>query len=70
MKTWWQSKTIWVAIITILVAGLTQFTDVVAISPEVKNYILGAVGILNLVLRLFSTSVPIEPAAKVKRFNG
>lgn len=65
MKVWWQSKTIWLAVLTIAVAALTQFSGIVE-SPDVKNGILAFVGVLNLILRLFSTGVPIEPAAVVK----
>jgi len=65
MKVWWQSKTIWLAILTILIAALTQFSGIVE-SPDVKNGILAFVGVLNLILRLFSTAESIEPADVVK----
>lgn len=69
MKTWYQSKTVWLGIITILVAALTQFSGIVE-SPDLKNGILAVVGLLNVLLRVFSTAQPIEPASEVDRFKG
>lgn len=69
MKTWYQSKTVWLGIITIIVAALTQFSGIVE-SPDLKNGILAVVGLLNVLMRVFSTAQPIEPASEVKRFKG
>lgn len=67
MKNWYQSKTVWFNIITILIAILTQLSTIVE-SQDVKNAILAAVGFGNIILRVFSTSEPIETKAKVKAF--
>lgn len=68
MKTWYQSKTVWLGIITIIVAALTQFSGIVE-SPDLKNAILAVVGLLNVLLRVFSTAEPIDPTSKVNRYK-
>jgi glycopeptide antibiotics resistance protein len=69
MKTWWQSKTVWLGIVTILIAALTQFTTLIE-SQDVKNAILGVIGLLNVILRVFSTSESIESPSTVRRWEG
>lgn len=69
MKTWYQSKTVWFAIITIAVAALTQFTTIEGVPDSWRNWVLMVVGALNAILRIFSTSQTIEPASVVKVFK-
>lgn len=70
MKTWYQSKTMWFAIITIAVAAMTQFTTIEGVPESWRNWVLMVVGALNAILRIFSTSQTIEPAAEVKKWSG
>lgn len=58
MKNWYESKTIWLGIATVAVAALTQLGEL-PIPDSWKPAILGAVGVLNVFLRLFSTAQPI-----------
>lgn len=62
-KKWWQSRTIWVAIGTIVIGVLSTLdlselvTDAAALR-QIQAGITMAVGVLNLVLR-FVTTEPI-----------
>lgn len=52
MKKWYQSKTIWLAIITALIGILTAFGTAY---PE-AGWLLTTIGVLNAMLRLGTNS--------------
>lgn len=59
-KKWYESKTIWVNVLTLVIAILTTVVASDVIPPEIVLYITGiAVPILNVILR-FVTDTPIE----------
>lgn len=53
------SKTVWLNLITTVVAFLTLLQDNPLVPPEAQPYVLLVVGILNLVLRIWFTDTPI-----------
>jgi hypothetical protein len=55
-KKWWQSKTNWLGILTIAVAIIGIVGKVV---PPFAGGAAAVVGILNIVLRIWFTNVPI-----------
>lgn len=59
-KNWEASKTIWVNVVVVLIAGLTAVagTEVVQSYPQIASGILAFVGMLNIALR-FITKQPI-----------
>lgn len=59
MKSFTASKINWIAILTVLLGALTSAQQL-DLSPEVMGYILGAIGILNFVLRTFFTNTVIS----------
>lgn len=61
-KNWWASKTVWLNVLTFVVAALVLVAGPdfpVAIPEDVAKYILGVVALLNLGLR-FITETPIK----------
>jgi len=58
MKTIFESKTNWVAFITIVIGALTSAQQL-EMSPEHTGQLLSVIGVLTLILRTFFTSVPI-----------
>lgn len=61
-KNWWESKVVWVNILTFLVAALLLVAAPsfpVQISETAVNIILGVVALINLGLR-FITAEPIK----------
>lgn len=61
-KNWWESKVVWVNVLTFLVAALLLVaapTFPVQIPEAAVNIILGVVALINLGLR-FITSEPIK----------
>ena len=59
MKAWYESKTLWLNVITALIAVLTLLQDNPVIPPVAQPYILLVVGVLNVVLRVWFTDQPI-----------
>ena len=57
MKPWYASKTLWLAAITIVLGALEAAAGVVP--AEYNGAILAAIGALNMLLRVFSTSKQI-----------
>lgn len=51
------SKTVWLNVITTVIGALALAQDV--IPSEYKTYVILAVGILNVVLRVWFTDAPI-----------
>jgi len=69
IKPWWKSKTMWVSIITIVAGAFSGLVDQnLVTNPKIVSVILTVVGILNLVLRMV-TSTPVvakKPTAEPK----
>ena len=53
-----KSKTFWVNLAVVVIAGLTGMmgTDVIAANPELLAYMTAGVGAINIVLRLLTDS--------------
>lgn len=50
-KPWWQSKTIWGALISALVTGLSLFKiNIVDLAPDLTTGVLGAVGLVSTIV--------------------
>lgn len=66
MTPWYKSKTVWFNIITTLVAALTFLPTVSDLLPaEALPYLLGFVGVLNVILRVwFTDSAVTTPFGK------
>ena len=60
-KPWWQSKTIWVNVLTAVGTIGAQLAD--ALPPEWATKILSALAVVNLVLRVITTE-PIRMGNK------
>lgn len=58
MKSLRNSKTFWVNLAVVVVAGFTGMmgTDVVSSNPELLAYMVAGVGLVNIVLRLLTDS--------------
>ena len=68
-KPWWQSKTIWANVITLVVSVLTMLAanDLIKQYPDVAVIITGvAIPILNTILRLI-TAQPITEVLRRRR---
>lgn len=61
MKLWYQSKTVWLNIISILIYLLTTLSTNPALQFSTKTVTLFGVllGVLNLILRIYFTDTPI-----------
>ncbi|UOF79205.1 hypothetical protein [Caudoviricetes sp.] len=60
-KPFYLSKTVWLNVITTLVAALTFLPSVSGLIPDVAlPYILGVVGVLNVILRVWFTETPVS----------
>lgn len=60
MQRWYESKTVWFNFLTSLVAILTLVPQVAGVVPdEYLKYILLAVGVLNIILRIWFTDNPL-----------
>ena len=57
-KAWYKSKTIWMGMITALVAALVQFQVVLENADGVPSWLLGIVGAAIILLRMV-TKQPI-----------
>ena len=61
MKEWYQSKTVWLGVITTLIGALqlvAQFLGTGVFTPEA--FTLLAVGVLGVILRVWFTDQPIR----------
>ena len=70
-KAWYQSKVVWVNVITTLIMILTLFTaaeNSALLPPVAIPWIAIAVAVLNIVLRVWFTAQPI--AASVEKKQG
>lgn len=57
MKVWWQSKTLWFNVLTLVGLALAHFLNAGLISdPQVVAYLTEVVALVNLVLRFFTGS--------------
>jgi hypothetical protein len=61
MKNWWQSKTVWVNVLTVLmgVVGFMAGHEVIKAHPEFVAVLIAAQGGVNVLLRFF-TGKPIK----------
>lgn len=60
-KNWYESKLVWMSIITTLIGALGVVQEIIAKGPvDVNAVILIASGILGVVLRVWFTSQPIK----------
>lgn len=58
-KPFYVSKIVWVNVLTTVVAVLTLLQDNPLVPPEAQPYVLAAVGIVNVVLRIWFTDTEI-----------
>ena len=64
-KPWYQSKTIWVNLVILLVGILGVVADSELVPPKVVVYITGiALPIANMVLRMITTKAIHQPGKK------
>jgi len=56
-KPFYASKTVWLNVIATVIGALTLAQD--AIPTEYKTYVILAVGVLNVILRVWFTEAPI-----------
>ena len=54
MKAWYQSKTLWVNILTLLTA-IFALPELQTLAPGSERFLLAGVAVLNVVLRLLTT---------------
>ncbi len=65
MKKWYESKTVWLnlaSVLTTLVGAVTQVLPSLQGILDIKTYLVvgAAVGVVNIVLRTYFTSTSIE----------
>ena len=61
VKSWFESKTVWLNLITGVVM-MAQAAEVVAVIPESGvKYAMALVAVLNIVLRVWFTNEPVKP---------
>lgn len=57
MKRWWQSRTVWIGLITAVLGVANALTDGGLIhNPEVLSLIVAIAGLLQYVLRMLTTT--------------
>ena len=59
MKAWYVSKIVWVNVITTLVSVLTLLSEGALLPAEAIPWVLFAVGVLNLALRIWFTDTKL-----------
>ena len=66
-KPWWQSRMVWVAVLTIVVSiiGVLQAEELIAQYPTVVAILGIVLGVANVILRFITTK-----AISVTRFTG
>ncbi len=69
IKNIWESKINWTAVGLILVSLQSQIGGLDLSKMTVQSWITFGIGILVLVLRTYSTSIPIGTPAKVAEFK-
>ena len=57
MKKWWQSKTMWINMLTLAVGVLAVFTgsEWIMANPQVAAMLVAVSGTMNMLLRLFTS---------------
>ena len=60
MKSWYQSRTVWLNLITLLVAGLAVPDVISLVPPDGMKYLLAASALLNLILRVYFTTTEVQ----------
>lgn len=66
MKSWYQSKTLWLNVITALVMILDLLSKQPFIPPQYVPIVLFAVAMLNVILRVWFTDTGIASSATRK----
>lgn len=63
MKSWYQSKTIWFNVLTIVIAVSSYFgfTPDQAVTSQVSVFLIAAAPIVNIALRFFTTKPVASP---------
>ena len=71
-KPFYASKMVWFNAITTLIAVLSLLPQASGLDlpPQVANYALLAVGVLNVILRVWFTTAPIEGAPTIPPGGG
>ncbi len=69
MKNIWESKINWTALGLILVSFQSQIDGIDLSKMTVQSWITFAIGLIVIVLRTYSTSIPIGTPAAVKAAN-
>ena len=71
VKNWWKSKTFWLNVITMVLAVFTLLSEQPFIPPNVLPFVLFAVGVLNLILRLwFTNTATTQPLGLLGKGKG
>jgi hypothetical protein len=65
VKPWYQSKVVWLNVITTVIAVLSLFgTETLSfMTPQVTELVLFSVAVLNVLLRVWFTSEPVTARA-------
>lgn len=64
-KSFWQSKTLWINVITLVITVLGMAADWTFVTPQAAQIIVFALAAANVILRLL-TSAPITETATRK----
>lgn len=59
VKMWYESKTLWINVIAIVVAILIEFIALPIVGEQLHMWLTFAIAVLNIILR-FITEFPIE----------
>lgn len=65
-KSWYQSKTIWFNLVTVIVtfATLYGYTPDIELSQKITAFLLVLAPVVNVVLRLFTTKAISTPSGE------
>jgi len=58
-KKWWTSKLFWINLVATVTAAADQLLELNMLTPEIYGYVLGSLGIVNIVIRLFFTDTKL-----------
>lgn len=68
-KPWWQSKTIWLNAIALVVAIITAVTDVLQLSEDATQVVLAVTAALNVILRFFTTQPVAATGGEIREIK-